>query len=222
MILTPILRSDLPEIVNRFARSLSRSSARRILARIAATRAERAAPATAAIHRLRAKTIANALGIPVRPGMPSQGFGWDGRALRGWTEAYVLLHEVAHYQLASSARRRRHEFGLGPGPETGWRAAAERAASLTDGGRRQREEAKASLLGILWEVELGQPALASFLDQNWLEGAGRPGAAAFFEGTLIDLIGDRLITATGRPRLAIRSTPDRALASGPRQNARLF
>ena len=31
----------------------------------------------------------------------------------------------------------------------------------------------ASLAGILWEARLGQPALASFLDQNWLEGGER-------------------------------------------------
>jgi hypothetical protein len=35
------------------------------------------------------------------------------------------------------------------------------------------------LLGILWEAELGQPALASFLDQNWLEGLDRSAATHF-------------------------------------------
>jgi hypothetical protein len=44
---------------------------------------------------------------------------------------------------------------------------------------RDAEEAAASLLGILWEAALGQPALASFLDQNWLEGLGRSAAAHF-------------------------------------------
>ena len=40
-------------------------------------------------------------------------------------------------------------------------------------------EAEASLLGILWEAALGQPALASFLDQNWLEGLERSAATHF-------------------------------------------
>ena len=35
------------------------------------------------------------------------------------------------------------------------------------------------MLGILWEAALGQPALASFLDQNWLEGLERSAAAHF-------------------------------------------
>jgi hypothetical protein len=41
------------------------------------------------------------------------------------------------------------------------------------------EEAAASLRGIRWEAALGQPALASFLDQNWLEGLERSAAAHF-------------------------------------------
>jgi hypothetical protein len=44
---------------------------------------------------------------------------------------------------------------------------------------READEAAASLLGILWEAELGQPALASFLDQNWLEGLERSASAHF-------------------------------------------
>ena len=37
------------------------------------------------------------------------------------------------------------------------------------------------MLGIIWEAELGQPALASFLDQNWLEGLERPAHSHFAE-----------------------------------------
>jgi hypothetical protein len=216
MILTPIVGRDLPKTMDRFAWNLTQSSARRAFERIARTGAERAASARAAIHRLRAQAIAAALAIPVRPGAPVQSFGWDGQALRGWTEAYVLLHEIAHYQLASPVRRRRPEFGLGPGPETGCCAAAKRAAVLA-GLAREAEEAQASLLGILWEVELGQPALASFLDQNWLEGAGRPSAGAYFERTLQDLVDARLVTVIGRPRFAIRAARGSRLVRRPRQ-----
>jgi len=134
----------------------------------------------------------------IAPGSPTRGFGWDGRILRTGTEAYVLLHEIAHWQMADARRRRAVEFGLGPGPETGHRAAAERATLLT-GLAREREEAMASLLGILWEAALGQPALASFLDQNWLEGAGRPGTAAHFEATLTRLMRAGLVNRAGRP-----------------------
>src|SRR5947209_2076512 len=43
----------------------------------------------------------------------------------------------------------------------------------------EADEAEASLLGILWEAALSQPALASFLDQNWLEGLERAAARHF-------------------------------------------
>src|SRR4029077_8170958 len=87
-------------------------------------------------------------------------------------------HEVAHFVLAPPARRGLVDFGLGPGPDTRDRAAAECAVALPL-LEREAEEPEASLLGILWEAALGQPALASFLDQNWLEGLERSAAAHF-------------------------------------------
>jgi hypothetical protein len=105
-------------------------------------------------------------------------FNWDGAALNGDTEAYVILHEAAHFVLAPPERRRLVDFGLGPGPDTVDRAAAEAAAQLPL-IEREQDEAAASLLGILWEAALGQPALASFLDQNWLEGLERSASAHF-------------------------------------------
>ena len=110
--------------------------------------------------------------MPIHPAGARPGFNWDGAALDGDTEAYVILHEIAHFTLAPPERRRLVDFGLGPGPDTRERAAAERAAVLSI-LEREADEAAASLLGILWESALGQPALASFLDQNWLEGIDR-------------------------------------------------
>jgi hypothetical protein len=105
-------------------------------------------------------------------------FNWDGRALDSATEAYVILHEAAHFVLAPFERRRLVDFGLGPGPDTRDREAATRASVLSPLARDE-DEASASLLGIIWEVELGQPALASFLDQNWLEGLERSAHSHF-------------------------------------------
>ncbi len=195
MILTPIPPAELPAVLGRFAARLADRRARPAFARIAESGADRAHGATAERHRLRAAGLARSLGIAVRAGSPARNFGWDGTIMRTGTEAYVLLHEIAHHLLAPARRRRRREFGLGPGPETGHRAAAERATILA-GMAREREEAKASLLGILWEVELGQPALASFLDQNWLEGAD---PAAHFERTLAALRRDGLVNRDGKP-----------------------
>lgn len=204
MILTKIAPDRLRPALRAFAASLAEERARRVLRRIArlpdATRAKRR---RAVHHHRQAVALAARFGMGLRPGSPAASYGWDGRAARLKTEAYVLLHEVAHYQLAPAARRRAIDFGLGPGPETGARDAAERAARL-HGVAREREEAMASLLGILWEVELRQPALASFLDQNWLEGAGGPGAAAHFQGIVAQLVGDGFLTNMGRPTRRMR------------------
>src|SRR5262249_14727410 len=99
------------------------------------------------------------------------------------------------------------DFGLGPGPETGDRAAADHAACVY-GIARETEEAMASLLGVLWEAELGQPALASMLDQNWLEGAGGESPAAYFTLMVGRLRDGGFLDAALRPTMTLREEPD--------------
>src|SRR5258707_14498115 len=208
MILTPIAEATLPATLDCFRNSLDDLLSLRIFSRIArAADAVRAEGPLAVEHLRRASAVAAEHGIAVRPGSPTLDFGWSGEALRGDTEAYVLLHEIAHFQLAAPARRHVIDFGLGAGPETGDRAAADRAACLF-GVAREREEALASLLGIIWEVELDQPALASFLDQNWLEGARSPAAARHFETVLAALRGGGFIDDSGHPTGHRRAEPD--------------
>jgi hypothetical protein len=178
MILTPIPSDDLEAALDRFAAQLDDPAARDAFARIRATAAERAEGIAAETHRLAALALARACGMRVHPARVRSAFNWDGAALDGATEAYVILHEAAHFVLAPPERRRLIDFGLGPGPDTAARAAAERAAILPV-PERDGDEAAASLLGILWEAGLGQPALASFLDQNWLEGLDRSAAPHF-------------------------------------------
>lgn len=210
MILTPIEPDRLPALLQRLAAGLGDSAARGVFQRIARPAdAARATAARAIAHHREALDVAARLGIAVRPGSPRLDFSWDGTALRGDTEAYVLLHEVAHFQLAAPERRRRIDFGLGPGPETGDRNAAFAAADLF-GLAAEREEAMASLLGILWEAELGHPALASFLDQNWLEGVERPGTADHFRDVLAALTEGGFVTGDGRPTSRRRIAPDAA------------
>jgi hypothetical protein len=212
MILTPIASDRLPDVLSRFAAALGEGVAGRVFARIALPGSEeRARGERAARHHAAALDLLARLGIATRPGSPQQDFSWDGEALRAQTEAYVLLHEAAHFQLAAPARRGRIDFGLGPGPETGNRAAAAAAATLR-GLAVEREEAMASLLGILWEVELGQPALASLLDQNWLEGPERPGTAEHFRCILAALREGNFITAAGRPLPTRRALSDQESA----------
>ena len=208
MILTPIDVDRLPEALDRFGRGLGEPWARHVFARIAIPgHAERASGALAETHQAAALRLAAEFGMDILPGSPRLDYGWNGAALRRETEAYVLLHEIAHFQLASPERRSCIDFGLGAGPESGASAAADAAASLF-GLEREREEARASLLGILWEAEFGQPALASFLDQNWLEGVGRPGTAAHFEKVLATLRDGGFVTSDGRPTRRLRRAPD--------------
>ena len=178
MILTPIAGADLAGVLDRFADGLVGAEPRGAFRRIRQTSPERASGAIAEDHRQTALELARACGIKIHPPQRRCRFNWDGATLNGASEAYVILHEIAHFMLAPRERRCRVEFGLGPGPDTRDRVAAEHAAVLPPLARDE-EEAKASLLGILWEAQLGQPALASFLDQNWLECLDRSAAAHF-------------------------------------------
>ena len=207
VILTPIASERLPIALASLATNLD-PWANAVLRRIAqAGSAERADEPSAATHHGQAVAVLRAVGLGLRAGRPGEDFSWDGHAVRTGTEACVLLHEAAHFQLAAPQRRNRIDFGLGPGPETGNRRAAA-DAKLLFGAAREREEAMASLLGILWEVELGHPALASFLDQNWLEGADRPGTADHFRTMLQTLQHGGFITGDGRPTRFLRTAPD--------------
>ena len=178
MILTPIPPGELAAVLDRFEGQLGDPVARAAFTRIRATAAERAEGEAAEAHRQEALALARRCGMKVHPAGVRSPFNWDGTALDGATEAYVILHEVAHFVLAPPERRHLVDFGLGPGPDTTARADAERAAMLAI-GERDADEAAASLLGILWEAALGHPALASFLDQNWLEGLDRSAAPHF-------------------------------------------
>jgi hypothetical protein len=178
VILTPIWSGELETTLDRFAAQLDEPSARAAFALIRTTSPERAKGEAAEHDRQMALAFARRHGMAVHSPATVCGFNWDGAALDGDTEAYVILHEVAHYLLAPPERRELPDFGAGPGPDTRDRAGAESAAILPV-LEREADEAMASLLGILWEAALGQPALASFLDQNWLEGLERSAPAHF-------------------------------------------
>ena len=178
MILTPIPREELAGVLDHFRAGLSDRLSREAFAQIRATSPDRAAGAEAERQRLAALSFTRGLGMAIHPEGTSCRFNWDGAALNGATEAYVILHEVAHFALAPLERRGLVEFGLGPGPDTLDHEAAERAAVVSPLAREE-DESLASLLGIIWEAALGQPALASLLDQNWLEGLDRSAAGHF-------------------------------------------
>ena len=178
MILTPIPREHLDSALDLFMGGLIDPVSRAVFHWIRITSADRAVGPEAARHRQIALSFASAFGMAIHPEGTRCRFNWDGTALNGTTEAYVILHEIAHFALAPAERRCLIEFGLGPGPDTADRETAAGAAVLSPLAREE-DEAAASLLGIIWEAELGQPALASFLDQNWLEGLERSATSHF-------------------------------------------
>lgn len=182
MILAPIRREQLQSALDRFMASLDDPFSRRTFRRIRVTSPDRATGVDAERHRRAALSLARTFGIAIHPDGTQRLHNWDGQALNGATEAYVILHEIAHFALAPPDRRGLIDFGLGPGPDTIDRDAATSAAVLAPLARDE-DEAAASLLGIIWEAQLGQPALASFLDQNWLEGLDRS-AAPYFTAVL--------------------------------------
>jgi hypothetical protein len=206
MILTEIPTDKLDDALALYARRLAPASlAYRVFERIAASRHHRNGDAD--LWHRDAVALADRFGMAPLAEPPEAAYSWDGARVRVLTEPAVLLHEVAHYQLASPERRGLPDFGLGAGPETGRIDSANQACRLT-GLPREIEEQMASLLGILWEVELEQPAILAFLEQNWLEGAGRPGAAEFLAQTLARLTAMGLVDGGGRPVTALRVSPD--------------
>ena len=200
MILTPIHANDAQGILEVFDTALrSGSFEQQVFRRIAATRT--LCPDFSAdlfSGRSKALDLANAFGIPTIDEDPAGSFSWDGTAIRTRSETSVVYHEIAHWQVAPLARRSIYDFGLGAGPETGLAEDAN-AVACTDLATRENEENLASLLGILWEVEFGEPALLAFAEQNWLELYDRPGTQHHFTRTLRVLRLRRLIDADGRP-----------------------
>lgn len=146
----------------------------------------------------KAVDLARQLGMSTCDEAPCQSFSWDGHAVRIQTETAVLLHEIAHWQIAPAHRHVLPDFGLGAGPDTG-RTADANAACCVDNATKEEEESLASLLGILWEVELGGPAVLAFCEQNWLELYDRPGTARHFASVFETLLGRGLIKPDSRP-----------------------
>lgn len=204
MILTPIEPQDLPAILAAFAAGLPRGDETRdAVARAAFARIAGAprAPLSAAQEddaRAAAAALAHRFGIATMDEEPARAFSWDGNVVRTRSEPSVLLHEIAHWQVCPPARRTLPDFGLGAGPETGRKHEAD-AARATDLATQEREEAMASLLGILWEADLGLPAIAAFAEQNWLEKYDRPGTPGYFAIVIGWLYGAGLIDEQARP-----------------------
>lgn len=138
---------------------------------------------------------------------PKSHFTWDGVNVAIRMEPSVLIHEVAHYQLSSPERRTVLDFGLGCGPESGKREEADAVQTLFL-PERDVEEALCSLLGILWEAVLGQPAILAFLEQNWMEGGANLQNLSHFRKIVRWLREMELIDDDGAPTRNLRHEGD--------------
>lgn len=199
MILTPIAPHDLSAILAAFEAGLPQDElARAAFKHIAATPREALTPLEEAIARQRAVALAQIFGIGTLDEEPARAFSWDGDVVRTRSEPSVLLHEIAHWRICPVERRHLPDFGLGAGPETGRKTEAD-AARVASLAAQEREEAMASLLGILWEAHLGLPAIAAFAEQNWLERYDQPGTPAYFATVIGWLHEAGLIDGQARP-----------------------
>jgi hypothetical protein len=214
MILTPIALPDLPRALAAFDAvlddaPLAQRAFRRIAASLSAVRDESLELSQAADHHAQAVEFIQRFGMGVLDESPTQGYTWDGQAVAVRMEPSVIIHEVGHLQTCAPERRAIPDFGLGAGPETGKRAQADDLMTV-HGVAREMEEALASLQGILWEAELGQPAILAFLEQNWLEG----GASAYNKAHFLKIFGQLyahgLVDDEGRPTMALREADDAA------------
>lgn len=217
MILTPIPLADLTGTLARFEacladHPLAQAAFRRIAGTLAFVRDGDLSLSQDPAHQAQAVALCREFGMEILDEPPTAGFTWDGRALRVRMEPSVIVHDVAHLQVCAPERRTAPDFGLGAGPETGLRGEAD-AAMTVFGVERELEESLASLLGILWEAELEQPAICAFLEQNWLEGGDSPHNRAHFVKIVDHLAAHGFLDAHGRPTRALRETPDAVFLS---------
>ena len=115
--------------------------------------------------QFRAKTLkfARKTGIPLRH-TPGWAFQWDGKRIATHKQTHSsILHDIAHWCVAAPERRRVKEFGLGPGPDAEGTDAPYKVHFRTS----QKEEERASILGILIELHLGMYPANTMEYHNW-------------------------------------------------------
>jgi hypothetical protein len=169
---------------------------------------------TEAHHHAQAVSLCRSFGFGIRECSPKAWFTWDGLAVAVDLEPSVIIHEVAHYQCAAPYRRTVPDFGLGAGPETGVGTVAANAVQRLFGAFVDVEEGLTSLLGILWEAELNQPAVLAFLEQNWMEGGDDPRNVAHFVKMTMTLHALGLIDDEGHPTRNLRQIEDAPFFDG--------
>jgi hypothetical protein len=210
MMLTPVDHRTLLPLLPEFAAALAEDIlAAKVFARVTAQVPDDdlMTLSTDAGHHAQGVELCREFGFGILDVDPKTHWTWDGFNVAIRMEPSVLIHEVAHYQLSAPARRGVIDFGLGCGPESGRREEADAVQTLFC-PERDVEEALCSLLGILWEAELGQPAILAFLEQNWMEGGTSLHNVAHFRKIVRWLAAMGLIDCHGRPTRGLREEGD--------------
>jgi hypothetical protein len=125
-----------------------------------------------AVFRKVAVEKARSLGFKVNEAVEYDA-QWDGETLNvknqdagyaGADHPGNIIHEIGHWAVcASKARRSTPDYGLGPGPDSDPSSSEPSIAAR----QSQVEEERASLLGILMELELGFPAADTLRLHEW-------------------------------------------------------
>lgn len=116
--------------------------------------------------RRKAFAWAKQLGVPLNPRRCGRAsYGYDGKDIAARRlEPMELLHEMAHWLVASPERRKLPDFGLGLGPFSGLRADPVVPQLLSE-----EEEWRASVLGVLLERKAGLPYKETLRAHGWTE-----------------------------------------------------
>jgi len=77
-------------------------------------------------------------------------------------DASNILHDIAHYVLASKEERAMEDFGLGDGPDSG--ESMKRKLSMR---KCDKLEEQASVLGIFWEKSLNLNHDSTYVYHDW-------------------------------------------------------
>lgn len=137
------------------------------------------------------------VGIPYVRHRDKDRFVWDGALLYAgnMSTGSNLIHEVAHYFVAAEPDRKIPEYGLGNAPDSNVKAPYTKAMHLRD-----VEESQASILGILWEKELGHDYFYTLEKHGWYRDAwaGTEQGPYGVDATLTSLITKGLINSTGK------------------------
>lgn len=115
-------------------------------------------------HREVIISLCSLLGIPLSDRNPQDGNSWDGTsiAVNNWDDLTTsnIIHEVAHWLVATKKERSLVDFGLGIGPDSGLFC----DCTVED---PEGKECLASCLGILYEKALGFDWKDTFHYHQW-------------------------------------------------------